>query len=116
MTREQIKQNFEIVKAFSEGKDVQVKWTDGTWHDTDNPSFTSAEYRVKPKEEIIPMDFSDAERLIGKVIRVRQDSNHLLITGCEYACVTAGGYSFGYDHILKHCEFLDGSPIGKLSK
>lgn len=118
MTRGEAEKHKDVILAFINGEEIECCFEKtGEWYDVQEPLFyENKKYRVKPKEEIIPMDFSDAERLIGKVIRVRQDSNHLLITGCEYACVTAGGYSFDYDHILKHCEFLDGSPIGKLAK
>lgn len=116
MTREGVIKHKDVILAFVEGADIEY-YDFGTWRDTPAPQFDPrTEYRVKPKEEIIPMDFSDAERLIGKVIRVRQNSNHLLITGCKYTCVTAGNYTFGYNHLLEHCEFLDGSPIGKLAK
>jgi hypothetical protein len=49
MTREQAQKNAAAIKAFGEGKHVQIKLMDGTWRDTEEPFFESGEFRVKPE-------------------------------------------------------------------
>lgn len=116
MTRDGAIKHRDIILAYADGADIEY-YDYGTWRDTPAPQFDPrTEYRIKPKEEIIPMDFSDAERLIGKTIRVRRNSDLLLITSCEHNNVVAGAYGYSYKDLLNYCEFLDGSPIGKLSK
>lgn len=116
MTRDGAIKHKDVILAFMDGADIEY-YDFGTWRDTPAPQFDPrTKYRVKPKEEIIPMDFSDAERLIGKVIRVRIDSSLRLIESCELTNVSAGGYRYSYKDLLNNCEFLDGSPIGKLAK
>ena len=43
--------NAEVIHAWVEGVDIQIKDMDGNWIDIfDGPIFTSREYRIKPKE------------------------------------------------------------------
>ena len=55
MTREQAKELLPILKAYSEGKTIQIKSRQGndTWGDVPDPNFCSSldtwEYRIKPE-------------------------------------------------------------------
>ena len=51
MNRERAKELLPVIKAFTEGKDIQCRSTDDTqWLDTTIPTFSaSIEYRIKPE-------------------------------------------------------------------
>ena len=54
MTREQAKEMLPIIKAFAEGKTIQL-FTNGIWEDAKNPTFESgAMYRIKPEPKYRP--------------------------------------------------------------
>lgn len=118
MTRDAAMKHKEVIQAFLDGEDVEY-WNkyDRKWHCLSTPQFQSdTEYRVKPKEEIIPMDFSDAERLIGKTVKHKDSEEYGIITSITASVVQTGSYYYSYKDLMDQYEFLDGSPIGKLSK
>ena len=50
MTRETVKKNWEIIKAFKNGADVEVELSSGRWGIATDPIFKdSYQYRIKPK-------------------------------------------------------------------
>lgn len=56
MTRESAIKWAKEIKAFQEGKEIQMLWNDGKWRDNENPEFAiNCEYRIKPanKSDII---------------------------------------------------------------
>ena len=50
MTRKEVKQFLPIMRAFAEGKDIQLKLFNGEWEDLENPVFlgNANDYRIKP--------------------------------------------------------------------
>lgn len=60
MTREEAKELLPVIKAFAEGKTIQVKVTDNRWYDwkdkTDELNFNSGpqNYRIKPEPKYRP--------------------------------------------------------------
>ena len=60
MTREEAKELLPVIKAFAEGKTIQVKVTDNRWYDwkdkTDELNFESGpqRYRIKPESKYRP--------------------------------------------------------------
>lgn len=61
MTREEAKRLLPIIKAFSEGKTIEVMNTSGHWDEINIPNFDvdPKKYRIKPKPKYRP--FKDAE-------------------------------------------------------
>lgn len=118
MTREGAIKHKEVILAFMDGADIEYQDSDSNeWYKAPTPQFYSdTEYRVKPKEEIIPMDFSDAERLIGKVIKNKDSNSASIIVSTLRDAVYVGNFATSYEALFEYYEFLDGSPIGKLSK
>ena len=54
MTREEAKELLPIIKAFAEGKTIQL-FTNGIWEDAKNPTFESGSmYRIKPEPKYRP--------------------------------------------------------------
>ena len=54
MTREAAKEMLPIIKAFAEGKTIQL-FTNGIWEGAENPSFEElSRYRIKPEPKYRP--------------------------------------------------------------
>ena len=54
MTREEAKELLPIIKAFAEGKTIQL-FTNGIWEGAENPSFEElSRYRIKPEPKYRP--------------------------------------------------------------
>jgi len=107
----------EVILAFLEGRDVQYQMSTGEWITDDEPSFLEiADYRIKPQPNLIPFDFSDADKLIGRTIKSKDGSMVGLITkvgvGTELR-ISEGNYNYYYADLLSKFTFLDGSPCGK---
>lgn len=116
MTREGAIKHRDVILAYADGADIEY-YDYGTWRDTPAPQFDPrTEYRVKPKEEIIPMDFSDAERLISRNLRNKSRNFISTITAVDNEGAWINGSYSLFSELFKYYEFLDGSPIGKLSK
>ena len=140
MTREEASQNAEILKAYSEGKQLQYQnRIDKEWIDSSNPSFdfTKYKYRIKPEvKEPTYRPYKDCEEMIADYRDkyspiVRQDQYKLYMdniwlrnkdnNGVVQIIGFLDGYvhfcnSFGYcdlEHLFKKFTYLDGSPCGK---
>lgn len=119
MTRESAEKHEDIIKAFISGKDIEyLDKNTNRWFSAPSPTFcVTTEYRVKPEEELIPMDFSDAERLIGKVVKDKIANFISIISAVNDNGVWLNNSNYLlYTHFFDKFEFLDGSPIGKLQK
>lgn len=68
------------------------------------------------QDEYVPYDFSDAENLIGKVIKHKQTSSLSLITNVNTKWITSSRSGITYLQLLDNYEFPDGSICGKLKK
>ena len=141
MTREEILQGAEIMKAYVEGKQLQYKYyTFDAWTDCDNTQFNFElfQYRIKPKEPTY-RPYKDCEEMIADYRDkyspiVRQDQYKLYMDNIwlrnkdNNGVVQIIGFlddyvhfcnSFGYcdlEHLFKKFTYLDGSPVGKLEE
>ena len=68
MIREQAAEFLPIIKAFAEGKTIQVKITDDEWIDIENPLFSGSpdEYRIEPTSN--PLKSKYEEEFFSSVI------------------------------------------------
>jgi len=116
MTKEQLKKHGALMLAWANGEKIQFQSGLNSWHDViGDPTWSlSEEYRVKPKSEYIPFDFTDADGLRNQWVR-RKDKNAVwFITSITDSGVSIGGCTYLYCDFLGMFEFLDGSPCGKL--
>lgn len=106
------------MQAFVEGKEIEIydKYT-AKWTPAINPDFNwkGCDYRIKEepeKTEYIPFSFEDAEQLVGKVVKSKDENWIELLTffGEDYTS------NITYEALLKDYTFLDGSPCGKLKQ
>lgn len=121
MTREDLNKHWEIIQAFKDGFEIEFNYKD----DSDSWSTVSGnvgfhfdryEYRIKPVPEYIPFDFTDAEFLIGKVVKSKYANWTCMITACTGDRCYTGGIEYLYGELLHTFTFLDGSPCGKLKQ
>ena len=106
---------YDIMVAFANGKTVQVK-VKNVWENVDYPAFNTLwEYRIKP--EIIPFDFTDAEKIIGKIVRHKEGLNCVaVLVECNLQHICIGNDFEIYEVLLQDYTFLDDSPCGKLKE
>ena len=114
MTRESLNKHWEVIDAWRKGAEVEC-YKYNKWISVDEPSwYNDYEYRVKSTPEYIPFDFTDAEFLIGKVIKCKSEIQ--VITQLNKDYVFAGRGQMYYSRLLEKYTFLDGSPCGKLKQ
>jgi len=118
MTREQLIKHWNEIKAFKEGKEIEMRENGKDWSINKNPMFANEfEYRIKPEPKLIPFDFSDAEFLIGKAVKRKDGSKYVqLIHQVEVEYIFLGKGQIKFDHFLDSCIFLDGSACGKIKQ
>lgn len=128
MTREEAKELLPIIKAFAEGKTIQMFDDENEWNDLNNPTFDGdpSSYRIKPEPKYRPFktqeecwnemhkhpDFGwivakDKKELvqIGRVLTSML--NNLMIT-----LSIDEGHNFNSSHYFKKYTFTDGAPFG----
>ena len=124
MDRERAKELLPIIKAFVDGKDVEVLNTD-KWELVSNPSWSPAtKYRIKPEPKYRP--FEDAEEcweemqkhqpfgwIIGKSNHIRRIIES---TGSMFTCngnnVLIGSAWKSFEYMFEQYTFVDGTPCG----
>lgn len=68
------------------------------------------------KDEYVQYDFSDADNLIGNIIKHKDTSSLSLITNVNTKWVTSSRSGITYSQLLDNYEFQDGSMCGKIKK
>lgn len=68
------------------------------------------------QDEYVPFDFSDADNLIGKIIKHKDTSSLSLITNVCKKGISASRSGITYQQLLDNYEFQDGSICGKIKK
>lgn len=117
MNREDLQRNWGVIEAFKNGADVEVSENGcNKWCVTTDPMFDfyGFDYRIKPKQQYIPFDFTDADDIIGRVVRNKQHKCLSIITNVFEMSVSVGGARVSYSDFLNDYEFSDGEPCGKL--
>ena len=128
MNRNQAKELLPIIKAFSEGKVIQMKTVDKGWQDILIASFDSnpEDYRIKPEPKYRP--FKDADECWQEMLKhqpfgwvrdkswgiydmiVRVTDSGILFNGSALKDITA------YDCPFEKTSFADGTPFGILEE
>lgn len=112
-----------IIKAFSEGRVIQIKTVDKGWQDIYFPSFDSnpKEYRIKPGSKYRP--FRDSEECWQEMlkhepfgwVKDKDKGFRLYIVGLNQTrAFTQLGHN--YDQALDEFTFSDGTPFGILEE
>lgn len=110
-----IEEKIAVMQAFADEKDVEYYNTSTEkWCKTKDPvwDWIRYDYRVKKQPEYIPFTFEDAEFLIGKAVKSKDEKwiKMLISFDEDYAS------NISYETLLRDFTFLDGSPCGKLKQ
>ena len=110
------KEMIEVMQAYVDGKEIEYtnKNSPMDWLKTKDPlwDWNASDYRVKQAPEYVPFTFEDAEQLIGKVVKSKDENWIEMITWCD----NDEASSIPYSTLLYGYTFIDGSPCGKLKQ
>ena len=121
MNQNQAKELLPIIKAFSEGKVIQIKQTSGEWIRFSNISFDGNPkfYRVKPEPKYRP--FKNAEECWQEMqkhepfgwVKCKEDGSLGLITLIiNEASIYINGIGSNSERTMRGFTFADGTPFG----
>ena len=116
MTREKAANLWPVIKAYSEGKEIQIsKRLDGEYRDIDGPYFDSSDsfYRIKPEKKLVPFTFEDADFLLGKTVVLKSTKSKRVIVGVLETGVICGNAHWSFQEFLDEYTFNDGMKCGK---
>lgn len=125
MTKEEAKELWPVIKAFSEGKTIQCKYIEGgdnDWSDVGTPIFDTMvyAYRIKPKSKYRP--FQDDKECWNEMqkhqpfgwVKDKDVAFYRIITKISRGCI----HLHYIDRIIslaegfKYLTFTDGTPFG----
>ena len=123
MDRNQAKELLPVIKAFSEGKDIETK-TGSSWISIENMSFAGNpdSYRIKLEPKFRP--FKDAEECWNEMqkhqpfgwIKPKDDdvvTKFMLIDALRNEGIAVRtNIRFNYHELLEHYTFADRTPLG----
>ena len=126
MNRKEAAELLPIIKAFSEGKVIQVKQTSGEWISFSHISFDGDPkyYRIKPELKYRP--FKDTDECWQEMlkhqpfgwVKDKEDGHLVLITEIDrtgnISLLCNGGWDL--DGIKDNFTFADGTPFGILEE
>lgn len=121
MTREEAKKEAEVMLAYAEGKEIEVRSRhESLWREAEKPGFDWEyfEFRIKPSPKYRP--FKDAEECWNEMlkhqpfgwVKDKRDNEIIMITSvCSRACII-GKYTKDFKEVLDCYTFADGSVFG----
>lgn len=121
MNRKEAAELLPIIKAFSEGKTLQIRQNGSEWMDIETASFTGlpSEYRIKPEPKYRP--FANAEECWAEMqkhqpfgwIKDWNDNRDIIgsVSSDDMVFVCEDG-TFDFDNMIKNYTFADGTPFG----
>ena len=122
MKREEAKELLPIIKAFAEGKTIQLKSDTNIWVDIRNPNFNMkpSDYRIKPEPKYRP--FKNQEECWEEMhnhsnfgwIRYEDSISAIQNIAPDGITVTDGikTSNFYFEECLANTKFADGTPFG----
>lgn len=128
MTREEAKKVLPIIKAFSEGKEIEgiYKGIKSPWFKVENMVFDGGtDYRIKPEPTYRP--FKDGAECWNEMqkhepfgwVKIKNDPTNTTVRIAEVNdtyMFLSGSYSdesIDYEEAFEKLTFLDGTPFGK---
>ena len=124
MNRKEATELFPIIKAFSEGKEIEgiYKGTKSPWFKVEDMDFDSGIiFRIKPEPKYRP--FANVEEC-WKEMEKHQPFGWIKRNGYFYNIISTGVVSvkiidtkdaiatLGFNNLLSHYSFADGTPFG----
>lgn len=121
MDRNQAKDLLPIIKAFAEGKAIQLKTVDKGWQDIHSASFDSnpKNYRIKPESEYRPFKNEEEcwqemqkHQLFGWVKNQGLYRNIANVMSYSITFADNEARDVNYEQAFKNYTFADGTPFG----
>ena len=111
MTREEAKELLPIIKAYSEGKEIEYEDYDGEWGVLGNPLFKDKpnKYRIKSETKYRP--FKDAEECFNEMGK-HQPFGYIKYKDRNSYFPISFGDNSDFDYLLENRIFADGTPFG----
>ena len=120
MTREEAKELLPIIKAFAEGKVIEIFDDEIGWAvEKENPKFdlNPKFYRIKPEPKYRP--FKSQEECWNEMHKHldfgwlrEKESGYLFNTMAVFNSIKIKEGDYDYPLVFKRFEFLDGTPFG----
>lgn len=121
MTREEIKILLPVIKAYAEGKEIELKDFDGNWKDTFSLSFCRPPENYRIKSEVKCRPFKNAEECwqemrnhspFGWVSFKGEENSYIQCQGIEDRGILYNSDTWTFEYMLSDFTFIDGSPFG----
>ena len=111
MTRETAEKLLPIIKAYSEGKEIQHFW-ENKWEDIKSPQFVDhpSSYRIKPGPKYRP--FKNNKECWEEMQKHQPFGWFIDIRDKYYTHINLLGKSTDFDYLFKIYTFADGTPYG----
>lgn len=105
----------ELKEAYEQGKVIQAnmgsRWEDikgePVWNDD------VKHLRIKPEPKCIPFDYSDADKMIGKVVKLKSSVVGIITAVYCDESVIVGNVPYTFKELFNDFTFFDGSVCGK---
>lgn len=121
MTREEIKILLPVIKAYAEGKEIELKDLDGNWKNTSSLSFCKPPENYRIKSEVKCRPFKNAEECwqemrnhspFGWVKFKGEETSYMHCQAIEDRGVLYNSDAQTFEYMLNDFTFIDGSPFG----
>lgn len=106
----------EVLKAYSEGKEIEYKNDDGDWVSYNKTLFdlNPYRYRVKPEPKYRPynngFDFLESLKVHGPYLQIDQNSPFRLPIVIYNNCIEIVNTKYSYKDLSEHAIWQDGTP------
>ena len=120
MTREQAAQFWSIIKAYSEGKEIEISDPcNGKWELIEEPEFTDRANLYRVKKEPVYRPFGNANECLEEMVKhhpvgwIKSSRGifNIFEIGEYYIVIAKSGVS-RYDAAINDFVFVDGAPFG----
>lgn len=120
MTREEAGQFWPIIKAYSEGKEIELSDPcNGKWELIEEPEFTDRANLYRVKKEPVYRPFGNANECLEEMVKhhpvgwIKSSSGifNIFEIGEYYIVIAKSGVS-RYDTAINDFVFVDGAPFG----
>ena len=111
ITRENAKLLLPIIKAYSEGKEIEFLNLEGKWKLLPDPNFDGEpfQYRIKSEQKYRP--FKSVEEC-WEEMQKHQPFGWYKYNNNDYNLVTHLDNSTDFEYLFKNYTFADGTPFG----
>ena len=112
ITRENAKELLPIIKAYSEGKEIEFLNLGKKWKLLTDPNFDGEPFQYRIKSESKYRPFESAEECWEEMKKHQPFGWLIDIMEKFYTHITLLGKSTDFNYLFKNKTFIDGTPFG----